>query len=85
MTGESHEWAGFEAGVFSHEVRSGLFGAADADGDGRVTYAEIAAFVRRANEAIPADRFRPQVLARPPQGDGMLVDLRAHRDQGIIV
>ena len=85
MTGESHEWAGFEAGVFSHEVRSGLFGAADADGDGRVTYAEIAAFVRRANEAIPADRFRPAGAARPPQGDGMLVDLRAHRDQGIII
>ena len=41
---ESHEWSGFESGVFSHEVRSGLYGAADADGDGRVSYAEIAAF-----------------------------------------
>jgi len=35
---ESHEWDGFQAGVFSHEVRSGLYGAADADGDGRVSY-----------------------------------------------
>ena len=26
---ESHEWAGFQAGIFSHEVRSGLYGAAD--------------------------------------------------------
>src|SRR5262249_6446783 len=46
---ESHEWEGYQAGVFSHEVRSGLYGAADADGDGRVSYSEIAAFVSRAN------------------------------------
>ena len=61
-SGEAHEWAGFEAGVFSHEVRSGLYGAADADGDGRVTYPEIAAFVRRANATITNESFRPQVL-----------------------
>ena len=62
LSGETHEWAGFEAGVFSHEVRSGLYGAADADGDGRVTYPEIAAFVERANAAIVNQRFRPRVL-----------------------
>jgi len=73
---ESHEWAGVESGVFSHEVRSGLYGAADADGDGLVTYPEIAAFVERANAAIPGERFRPDVYARPPQGDAALVDLR---------
>src|SRR5262249_49471582 len=44
---ESHEWAGFQAGVFSHEVRSGLYGAADANGDGQVSYREIAAFIDR--------------------------------------
>jgi hypothetical protein len=81
VSGESHEWAGFEAGVFSHEVRSGLYGAADADGDGRVTYAEIAAFVARANEAIAGERFRPQVLARAPHGGDLLLDLRARRDR----
>src|SRR5437762_3404086 len=63
---ESHEWDGFEAGVFSHEVRSGLYGAADADGDGEVTYREIAAFVARADAAIPNERFRPQVYAHAP-------------------
>ncbi|MFP2906197.1 hypothetical protein ACLESD_14250 [Pyxidicoccus sp. 3LFB2] len=73
---ESHEWEAFQAGVFNHEVRSGLFGAADADGDGQVSYREIAAFVERANAAIPNDRFRPQVHARPPKGDEQLVDLR---------
>src|SRR5262249_3697951 len=56
---ESHEWEGVQAGVFSHEVRSGLYGAADANHDGQVTYREIAAFVARANEAIPNERFRP--------------------------
>src|SRR4051794_26834611 len=34
---ESHEWSGVESGVFSHEVRSGLYGAADVDGNGRVS------------------------------------------------
>jgi hypothetical protein len=79
-SGESHEWAGFEAGVFSHEVRSGLFGAADADGDGRVTYPEIAAFVARANEAVKGERYRPRVYARPPSDGDLLLDLRATRD-----
>jgi hypothetical protein len=78
-SGEAHEWAGFEAGVFSHEVRSGLYGAADADGDGRVSYSEIAAFVHRANAAIASERFRPQVLARPPRDGDVLLDLRPRR------
>ncbi len=73
---ESHEWEGFQAGVFSHEVRSGLYGAADADGDGQVSYREIAAFVSRANEAIANERFRPEVYARPPRRGSTLIDLR---------
>lgn len=84
-SGESHEWAGFEAGVFSHEVRSGLYGAADADGDGVVTYAEIGAFVARANEAIKNERFRPQVLARAPSGGQALLDLRGRGDDRELV
>lgn len=63
---ESHEWERVQAGVFSHEVRSGLYGAADVDRDGQVSYREIAAFVERANSAVPNERFRPQILARPP-------------------
>jgi hypothetical protein len=73
---ESHEWEGFQAGVFSHEVRSGLYGAADADGDGRVSYREIAAFIARANAAIPNEQLRPDVFARPPRSSAALVDLR---------
>jgi len=78
-SGETHEWAGFEAGVFSHAVRSGLYGAADVDGDRQVTYAEIAAFVHRASEQIANDRFRPEVLARPPRGADVILDLRPRR------
>ena len=74
---ESHEWDAFQAGVFSHEVRSGLYGAADADGDGRVTYRELAAFVARANVSIPNEKFRPEVHTRAPGGADVLVDLRA--------
>ena len=76
---ESHEWDSFQAGVFSHEVRSGLYGAADADGDGVVTYREIAAFVSRANASIPNEKFRPDVHTRPPAGGEALIDLRRSR------
>jgi hypothetical protein len=72
--GASHEWEEFQAGVFSHEVRSGLLGGADADGDGRVTYRELAAFVHVANQAVRNERYRPDILAQPPRaGDAVLV------------
>jgi hypothetical protein len=74
----SHEWEEFQAGIFSHEVRSGLWGAADADGDGRIDYRELEAFVRVANFTIRNERFRPSIVARPPRvGDAELVDLGA--------
>ncbi|HEY2900408.1 MAG TPA: hypothetical protein VGL59_07530 [Polyangia bacterium] len=68
-SGQTHEWAEFQAGIFSHELRSGLIGAADVNLDGKVTYREIAAFVQRANEAIPNRRYRPEVSTAPPDGD----------------
>jgi hypothetical protein len=67
--GQTHEWAEYQSGVFSHELRSGLVGAADVNLDGKVTYREIAAFVRRANEAIPNHRYRPEVSTVAPGGD----------------
>lgn len=82
---ESHEWEGFQAGVFSHEVRSGLTGAADFDGDGRVSYHELAAFVSRANAAIPNERFRPEVFARPPRSGPTLLDLRGGSTRRLLV
>jgi hypothetical protein len=72
----SHEWQGFSSGVFSYEVRAGLQGAADVDGDGFVSYREIAAFVARANAAIENPAYRPDIFARPPAGSPILLDIR---------
>jgi hypothetical protein len=66
---DSHEWEGFQAGVFSHELRSALRGGADVDGDGRVTYNELGAFLTATNAAILNERFRPDALIRPPGDD----------------
>ncbi len=78
---ESHEWDAFQAGVFSHEVRSGLYGAADANHDGTISYRELAAFVATANAAIPNEKYRPKLHARPPTHDGGLVDLSGSTDR----
>lgn len=63
---EVHEWRRFSAGIFSHEVRSGLSGAADVDRDGVVGYDEIRAFIAAANGKIPDAQARLEVHARPP-------------------
>jgi hypothetical protein len=86
---DSHEWEAYQGGVFSHQVRSALRGAADANGDGNVTYEEAAAFVWTANAAIPNRRYRPAFFARPPAGTGagsaVLADLRAAAGDRLIV
>jgi hypothetical protein len=61
-----HEWRRFSAGIFSHEVRSGLAGAADVNRDGQVRYDEIRAFIGAANGKIPDPQARLEVHARPP-------------------
>ena len=62
---EVHEWSGFRAGVFSHEVRSALMGGADVDGNGAVTYPEVAAFLEAANKRVsdPRGRLEPWISA----------------------
>lgn len=65
-TNLTHEWERFGAGVFGHLVRSGLYGAADVNGDDVVTYRELAAFVHGATESITNRRYRPSVFAKPP-------------------
>ena len=66
---EVFEWSEIESGVFSHEVRSGLSGGADIDGDGNVSYRELAGFVERANAGIVRPGLRPHLYYRGPQGD----------------
>ncbi len=63
---DSHEWEVFQGGIFSHEMRSALRGAADLDENSSITYEEAAAFINRANASIPAVRFRPRFFLRPP-------------------
>lgn len=63
---DSHEWERYQGGILSYELRSALRGAADADGDGRVTYSELGAFLETANQSIPNARFRPDFMVRPP-------------------
>jgi hypothetical protein len=76
---ESHEWAGFRAGIFTHELLSGLSGAADVNGDARIEYGELRAFVASANLKVEDPRARPEIWARPPARDRSrpLADLRA--------
>ncbi len=64
--GEVREWGRYLAGIFSHQVRSGLTGIADVDGDRQVTFQELASFVAAANARVenPALRLTPYI--RPP-------------------
>ncbi len=84
---ESHEWSAIRAGVFSHQVRSALSGAADVNGDGKVEYTELAAFVAAANQGVAEARGRVDLLARPPALDRAvsLVDIRRSTRQGYLL
>lgn len=64
---EVHEWSRFSAGIFSHEVRSALVGAADVDDDGRAGYDEVRAFIAAANARIENPKARLEVHAAPPR------------------
>lgn len=74
---ESHEWSAIRAGVFSHQVRSALSGAADVNADGKVEYSELRAFVAAANLGVTDPRGKVELFARPPAQDrsAALVDL----------
>ncbi len=76
--GETHEWARYRGGILSHELRSALSGAADVNGDGRVEYSELRAFLAAANARVRNPEARVDVFARAPALDRhhALVDLR---------
>ena len=78
---DSHEWERFQAGVFSHELRSALRGGADVDGNRKITYAELGAFLTTANERIKNPRYRPDFIVRPPDELSRdIIDWTANRD-----
>lgn len=66
---EVHEWSKLRAGVFSHELRSGLLGGADVDGDGQITYNEIEAYLAAANAGVTNAKAKIQVWAQSPAQD----------------
>jgi hypothetical protein len=65
----THEWSVYGGGIFSHQVRSALAGAADVNGDGRIEYSEVRAYVAAANLRIDDPRARLDVFVRPPALD----------------
>ena len=74
---EVHEWSEYRSGVFSHEVRSGLLGAADIDGDKAVTYRELEAYLEAANASVQDPKARIHVFTEPPRQlqDAPLIEL----------
>jgi hypothetical protein len=66
---QTHEWEHWEGGVFTHQLISGLRGGADINGDGRIEYSELGAFVSAANSGVGDRRARLEVAVRPPRGD----------------
>ncbi len=64
--GVTHEWSTIESGIFTHEVISGLSGAADVNGDGKIEYSEIVAFVSSANRNVSDIRNRMKIIGSPP-------------------
>jgi hypothetical protein len=64
---QAHEWDDYQTGVFTHELLSGLRGGADVNGDGRVEYSEIAAFLAAANREVIDPRARLTTLVVAPK------------------
>ena len=66
---QTHEWERYRGGIFTHQLLSGLRGGADLNGDGRIEYSELGAFVSAANSAVDDPRARLTVVVRPPEID----------------
>ncbi len=66
---EAHEWDAIGHGVFTHELLSGLRGAADVNGDRLLEYSEVYAFMSAANRGVADARARLAIVARPPALD----------------
>jgi len=75
---QTHEWSRLHAGVFSHQVRSGLAGAADVNHDGRIEYSELAAFIEAANAGVRGMGRNLAVFAWAPgrNRQASIMDLR---------
>ncbi|RJO70461.1 MAG: caspase family protein [Myxococcales bacterium] len=66
---EAHEWTLYQGGIFSHEVRSGLLGGADVNGDRKISYSELQAFIEAANHKVTDAKAKLRVFVAPPAQD----------------
>lgn len=84
---QAHEWEVYQRGIFTHETLSGLRGAADVNGDRRIEYSELSAFLTAANRDIANPRARPSIVVRVPALDrrAPLVDLARVEGSGRLV
>lgn len=82
--GTAHEWDLYQSGVFTHEVLSALRGAADVNGDGRIEYSELDAFLSAANREVPDPRARLRAIVKAPivAPRAILADLSSNRASG---
>jgi hypothetical protein len=78
---QAHEWDEYQTGVFTHELLSGLRGGADVNGDGRIEYSEIAAFLAAANRGVtdPRAHLTTMVLAPKLYPRAAILDVRGSR------
>jgi hypothetical protein len=74
---DTHEWSRYRGGILSHELRSALSGAADVNGDGKVEYSEVRAFLAAANARVKNAEVRLETFSQAPALDRHrpLVDL----------
>jgi hypothetical protein len=81
---QAHEWNVLQNGVFTHLLLSGLRGAADVNGDRRIEYSELHAFLSAADRDLvdPRAKLRVQVRVPPLNERVALVDLRAAKGVG---
>jgi hypothetical protein len=71
---EVYEWSQLSGGIFSHVLRSGLSGAADANGDGVLAYAELQGFMDVAVQDLQNAEYRPRLFMSAP-ADGRFLRL----------
>jgi hypothetical protein len=85
-TARTFEWDVLERGVFTHALLSGLRGGADVNGDGRIEYSEIVAFLAAANREVADPRAHLAVMARPPSLDqrAVILDLAGPHPHGTL-
>ena len=83
---QAHEWEAYLGGVFTHELLSGLRGAADVNGDERIEYSELAAFLSAANRAVADPRARLETVTHAPTADprAAIVELTERDDEAVL-